>query len=46
MAKELAKAYDPKDFEDRIYAAWENSGAFTPTIDKSKKHQLKIRITE
>lgn len=22
MAKELAKSYNPKDFEDRIYAAW------------------------
>ncbi|MCL2763804.1 MAG: valine--tRNA ligase [Treponema sp.] len=27
---ELAKAYDPKSFEDRIYARWKESGAFTP----------------
>jgi len=27
---ELAKAYDPKSFEDRIYALWKNSGAFAP----------------
>ncbi len=37
MENNLPKNYSPKDFEDRIYAAWENSGAFTPTIDKSKK---------
>jgi valyl-tRNA synthetase len=27
---ELSKAYDPKTFEDRIYALWKNSGAFAP----------------
>ena len=27
---ELEKAYDPKRFEDRIYAAWKESGAFKP----------------
>jgi len=26
----LSKAYDPKACEDRIYAMWEESGAFTP----------------
>ena len=26
--KNLAKTYDPKEFEDRIYEEWENSGAF------------------
>lgn len=30
-ATELAKAYDPKDFEDRIYASWKQQGAFAPT---------------
>jgi len=29
-AIELEKSYDPKTFEDRIYAMWKNSGAFTP----------------
>ncbi len=29
-AIELKKAYDPKDFEDRVYGAWEESGAFRP----------------
>ncbi|MCL2801098.1 MAG: valine--tRNA ligase [Treponema sp.] len=27
---ELVKTYDPKSFEDRIYAQWKTSGAFTP----------------
>ena len=27
---ELAKAYDPKSFEDRIYALWKDSRAFAP----------------
>ncbi len=29
-AIELEKAYNPKDFEDRIYAAWLASGHFSP----------------
>jgi valyl-tRNA synthetase len=29
-AIELAKAYDPKTFEDRIYAFWKEAGAFKP----------------
>ncbi len=29
-AIELEKAYNPKDFEDRIYAAWEKNGCFKP----------------
>jgi hypothetical protein len=28
MKKNLAKTYNPKEFEDRIYAEWESSGAF------------------
>jgi valyl-tRNA synthetase len=35
--KELAKAYDPKSVEEKIYKAWEESGFFTPKIDKDKK---------
>jgi len=27
---ELAKAYDPNSFEDRIYALWKDSGVFAP----------------
>jgi len=35
--KELAKAYDPKSVEEKIYKKWEKSGFFTPKIDKKKK---------
>ncbi len=37
MSKELAKNYDPKDMEDRIYEKWENSGYFRAEVDRSKK---------
>lgn len=33
----LEKAYDPKQYEDKIYKAWERSGLFTPKIVKGKK---------
>ena len=33
-AIELEKVYNPKDFEDRVYAAWENGGCFRP-VDKN-----------
>ncbi len=36
MKKNLAKTYDPKDFEDRIYEAWESSGAFRAERDPDK----------
>ncbi len=29
-AIELEKAYNPKDFEDRVYGIWESAGAFKP----------------
>ncbi|GAB6393423.1 MAG: valine--tRNA ligase [Treponematales bacterium] len=32
-AVELAKAYNPKDFEDRIYHLWRESGVFMPQPD-------------
>ena len=31
---ELAKAYDPKSFEDRIYSLWKERCAFKPLTDK------------
>jgi valyl-tRNA synthetase len=31
-AIELEKAFDPKGFEDRIYAQWQKAGAFKPGI--------------
>ncbi len=35
--KNPAKTYNPKDFEDRIYEQWENSGAFRAHRDPDKK---------
>ena len=37
MAKELAKAYDPSEVEDRIYKFWEDNGYFHAEVDKNKK---------
>ena len=35
--KELAKTYDPKSIEDRLYQKWENNGYFHAEADRSKK---------
>ena len=35
--KNLAKTYNPKDFEDRIYQMWEENGAFKAEVDPDKK---------
>ena len=37
MGKNLAKTYDPKDFEDRIYKMWEDNGCFRAEVDPDKK---------
>ena len=37
MRKELAKAYSPKDFEDRIYALWTEKECFKAVPDPDKK---------
>ncbi|MCD8217165.1 MAG: valine--tRNA ligase [Clostridiales bacterium] len=37
MMKELAKTYDPKGIEDRLYQKWENNGYFHAEVDRSKK---------
>ena len=34
MENNLAKNYDPKQFEDRIYQEWEAAGAFRPEVNK------------
>ena len=34
---EIPKAYNPSDYEDAIYKKWEESGLFSPKIDKEKK---------
>ena len=36
MKKELAKTYDPKSFEDRIYKEWREKKYFHAEIDKTK----------
>jgi len=36
-AIELAKAYDPKSFEDAIYALWKDEGHFMPRTEKGRK---------
>ena len=36
MAKELAKQYDPKGTEDRVYQNWCDKGYFHTKIDRSK----------
>jgi valyl-tRNA synthetase len=37
MGKNLAKTYAPKEFEERIYREWEQSGAFKAEVDYDKK---------
>ena len=37
MENNLAKTYDPKDFEHRIYHEWESSGAFKAEVDPDLK---------
>ena len=37
MENNLAKTYNPKEFEDRIYEMWEKNGAFRAEIDENKK---------
>lgn len=34
---DFPKKYTPKDFENRIYSHWENSGAFQPSEGTTKK---------
>ena len=36
MERNLAKNYDPKEFENRIYDMWEKNGAFAAERDRSK----------
>ncbi len=36
MAKELAKQYDPKDVEDRIYQSWLDGKYFHAKVDETK----------
>lgn len=36
MSKNLAKNYNPKEFEQRIYQDWEEKGLFKAKVDKDK----------
>ena len=36
MKEELATRYEPSTFEQRIYAAWEAGGYFTPVVDRER----------
>ena len=36
MKEELATRYEPSDFEQRIYAFWEQGGYFTPCVDRER----------
>lgn len=36
MAKELAKSYNPSEFEDRIYDFWLKGNYFHAEVDKDK----------
>jgi len=42
--KELAKSYNPKESEDKIYQAWEKSGYFNPDKLKVKKNAKSYTI--
>ncbi|RHW62700.1 valine--tRNA ligase [Clostridium botulinum] len=35
--REMAKTYDPKEFEERLYKNWEEKSYFTPEVDENKK---------
>src|SRR5260370_34408664 len=36
MKEELAKRYDPRDFEQRLYQKWEQEGSSTPADDRDR----------
>ena len=37
MRKQLAKVYDPREAESRIYAEWQKNGYFHTAVDRTKK---------
>ena len=41
MSKELAKTYDPKGLEDRLYQKWLDKGYFHATVNPNKKKRNK-----
>lgn len=38
MSKELAKKYDPKNVEDRIYRHGSSISIFMPSVKREKRH--------
>lgn len=45
MAKELAKAYEASNYEDKIYQSWVDSGFFNPDILEQKLEKYKDAST-
>ena len=45
MSKELAKAYEPKEVEDRIYDFWMKGKYFHAEVDPKKKPSLRMAST-
>ncbi len=41
MSKEMAKAYEPKEYEDEIYRKWEENGFFNPDCEVYKERNNK-----
>ncbi len=37
MREKMNDKFNPKDFEDRLYADWEEKGYFKPSMDKTKE---------
>ena len=42
--KEMARAYNHKDVEERLYKLWEDGGYFTPKIDHSRPPEERFTI--
>lgn len=38
MSKELAKTYDPKGLEERLYQKWMDNGYFHAKVNPDKNH--------
>ena len=44
MSKELAKTYDPKGIEERLYQKWMDNGYFHAKVNPDKKQKTKWKI--
>ncbi len=43
MKKEIPKAYDPQEVEDKIYKTWEKSGFFNPNSFVGNRHTCSLQ---